>query len=171
MDTKLRELERKAASGDPEAKERFIREKMRAFGSSPIMLQFGCGQGVPTSGSRWLRSAGAVPSWGEPVLASDSILRGITISVDEADEISYYRVDVGTQGINQNPEQSRGSLILEAWETAAGCRDLYVEITALTPIGVKVSRVGAEAVGDRDDFSRGRRSTFSAISVTLEIWI
>lgn len=110
-----------------------------------------------------------------PVLSVDGILRGMSISVDMAADAAY-QVEVWAPGRGwagwspgDDNDEIRGTLPLPAGIKAAGRRDLLVEVPRLLPMGVRVKR--DEALSNLGPGAEGQRSTFSAICVTLEIWI
>lgn len=166
MDTKLRELERRAAGGDAEAEKRFLMEKLRTGNYYPVLLQFYMGMlgrhSPVTKGrmfdgydhSTHLRPAGGSFDCG-PLLPVDGILRSVSASVDVDSDCQYTVETVNIKG-GWNKILAK-SKVLGAGVKASVNRELYARIPGGVPLGVRMG-------GDQ-------RSTFSAINVTLEIWI
>lgn len=174
MDSKLRELERAVVSGggeDPEARERWLREKMRSRNYYPLTFSFhkmvtGFRQGIASgrefngydhssrlhfSGLEW-RDCG-------PTLPVGGILRSVGVSVNYPGECDYTIevCNVTTKGPGSDWKTIFAKSVLGAGVKASVDRKFYVEIPGAVPLGVRIG-------GDQS-------STFSAICVTLEIWI
>ena len=172
MDTKLRELERRAASGDPEAEKRFLMEKLRSGNYYPVLLRFyearsglaelvTCGRmfdGYDHSARLKTPGLGETRNCG-PMIPVDGILRSVSVSVNYVGMCNYTIeiCDVNTLGPGFDWNKVLAKSIFSSGVKVEVNRDIYARIPGGTPLGVRIG-------GDQS-------STFSAICVTLEIWI
>jgi len=172
MDKQLRELERLAATGDPEAEAKLAVYRDRLRVKHPFLFHFNGGRiarrdrhhlnwdANDQCSYHWLFTSSLVRDeryrLGH-VLPRSGILESITVQVDQA-VIQEYQIGI----MQESTTKIFGSARLKVGDSVACMPKLgegEIIIPKLTPFGVRVRSNGQQG------------STFNAIHVMLEIWM
>jgi hypothetical protein len=174
MDRQIRELERAAASGDPDAVERLAVARERVRVRHPFLFTFtGCY--VPDKWL-WLSPQGNYGSGKVlgPLLPRNGVLRSVTYQVDQTPDYDY------KIAVMLWPDE--GTEVFSTARLKAGKKQCLMEplkgeqvLPAMTPFGVRLERQAPKPsrIPSGLVFAMGQaqRSKFSAVQITLEFWM